>query len=227
MFACRAWTTVGPTSGIIASAAAAKRRATSRSLSPGRVRVRITSSRLASAIRAVPIPIVRATCSIPSSGQAGVEEGLHPPRRFEVGLGAARLVGVGVGNAEGGAEAPQLLEVDADGLGDLARRVAAARPGQGPLDRQQRQPPGGDRFAAAPPAGRLRRRAPRAGPAAPRARLPSSSSSSPSASKSISAPPRPFFASIGCVVPLSYSWTKEPRTRRMRRRRRGGGRRRR
>ncbi len=69
MFACRAWTTVGPTSGIIASAAAAKRSATSRSLSPGWVRVRITSSRLASAIRAAPIPIVRATCSIPSSGR--------------------------------------------------------------------------------------------------------------------------------------------------------------
>ena len=35
MFACRAWTMVGPTSGIIASAAAAKRKAMSRSLSPG------------------------------------------------------------------------------------------------------------------------------------------------------------------------------------------------
>ena len=39
----------------------------------------------------------------PLLGQAGVEEGLDPPRRLEVGLGQRALVGVRIGDADGGA----------------------------------------------------------------------------------------------------------------------------
>ena len=99
------------------------------------------------------------------------------------------LVGVGVGDAEGGAEALQQVEVEAGDLGDLARRVAGAVAGQGALDRQQRQPPGGDRVAQFLQRDAVGGELLRAAPAAPRAPRPRRPSSRPSASKSITRPP--------------------------------------
>ena len=77
----------------------------------------------------------------PVLGQAGIAEGLHPSRRLQVRLRPPRFVGVRIRNAEGGAEASQLLEVDADNLSDFPRRVATPVAGEGALHWQQRQPP--------------------------------------------------------------------------------------
>ena len=79
--------------------------------------------------------------------EAGVVEGLHSPRRLHVGLGQGSFVGVRIGDAERRRGALHQVEVDAGDLGHLARRIAGAIAGQGPLDREQGEAPGGDRLA--------------------------------------------------------------------------------
>ena len=130
------------------SAASAKRSARSRSVSPGCIRVRIISSRLASAIRAVAHADRARHLQDPVLGQAGVVEGLGPPRRLEVGLGEARARRGPdrAGRARREARCRSSRSSAGD-LGDFARRVARPVAGDAALDRQQRQPPGADRVA--------------------------------------------------------------------------------
>ena len=84
----------------------------------------------------------------PLLGQAGVEEGLDAPRRLDVGVGE-RAARRGRGRGCRGAALKRCSSSRSmpGDLGDLARRVAGPVAGERPLDRQQRQPAGVDRFA--------------------------------------------------------------------------------
>ena len=119
------------------SAASAKRSARSRSVSPGCIRVRIDEVAVGLGDPRRPHPDRARDLEQPVLRQAGFEERLHPPRRLEVGLGEVALVGVGVGDAQGGGRPLQDVELEARDLGDLPRRVARPVAGQGTLDGQQ------------------------------------------------------------------------------------------
>ena len=82
---------------------------------------------------------------MPSGGRPASRIALVRIAASRSAVAAHLFVVVAVRNAERGAEAAQQVEVDPGDLGDFAGRVARPVAGDRPLDRHQRQVPGGDR----------------------------------------------------------------------------------
>ena len=146
----------GPTCGVSIPATAPKRSASSRSLSPGSSAMRIAVWRITTAAWPRPRPSTRVTASMSSSGMPSCRNAARELRALEVRLAEDPLVGGDRRQAHRAAQSRHDLEVDARGLGDLARRVARLRADVALGGHRDRAAPGPGRAGGRP--GSRRRR---------------------------------------------------------------------